>query len=435
MVVVSASACGFEGSGASTAPVCEPEQRTCEGRVRRTCGPDGQWDAAAEATCEAGCSEGACITASYLPHELVKACMASTAPALRVQGAVTLEASTTSDAPVFLQCADGCAPGASTRIDSQPRFAGNGASIVWFCLSELDLSQGGLQLSGAGRPVLADALAFVVTGSVRLAGKVSARGGDAAFNAGGLGGPGGGRGGGLSNVDGQAGVGLGGGPGGDQNGTPNNFAASGGGGGGNLTAGGGGGTGRSPNGAVVSVATGGGAAISSEEGAPLVGGGGGGGGGDGSCGGDCGWPGGGGGGALLIFARDRIEVSAGGGIDGAGGNGLGGTGAGGNGGGGGGGAGGTLVLEAPQLSIQGALHVDGGTGGQSNAGAGGAGATGATGPSPGISAGATAASNGHGGSGGGGAGGRIRLHAANATCPPGASPAASCSTGKPRPAP
>jgi hypothetical protein len=153
----------------------------------------------------------------------------------------------------------------------------------------------------------------------------------------------------------------------------------------------------------------------------LVGGGGGGGGPGGQGGGD----GGGGGGAIQIVSNTSITIAAGGGI-GAGGCGgaLGQGGA--NDAGGGGGAGGAILLEAPMITIAGALAVNGGAGGGSSNGQNGAdallsrqaaqGGQGGAGGGDGGNGGAAANINGaigqdasHSG-GGGGAVGRIRFH-------------------------
>jgi hypothetical protein len=133
--------------------------------------------------------------------------------------------------------------------------------------------------------------------------------------------------------------------------------------------------------------------------AHLVGGCPGGKGGDGAGGGG-GSAGGAGGGAVYLFAHDSISVTGKLVASGAGGLG-GGDGFDSSGGGGGGGAGGMLGLEAPQITVAGALFANGGGGG------GGGGNDfdkhGANGGDP--SAAITAATGGAGGTGGGGTGG------------------------------
>ncbi|HTR52479.1 MAG TPA: hypothetical protein VMJ10_17315 [Kofleriaceae bacterium] len=135
--------------------------------------------------------------------------------------------------------------------------------------------------------------------------------------------------------------------------------------------------------------------------------------------------GGAGGGAIQLASNGTIAIAAGGGI-GAGGCGAPGKHNGGA-GGGGGGAGGTILLEAPTVSILGALAVNGGGGasggmledsgsdgtldrnqalGGAGGGTGGAGGAGAAGAIANGSGGATAQLSG----GGGGGIGRIRIN-------------------------
>jgi hypothetical protein len=226
-------------------------------------------------------------------------------------------------------------------------------------------------------------------------------------NNGGVGGPGGFRGG-NSN-----GVGSGGGKAGaDQ--------AQGGGGGGNGMVGGSGGdaeTGSAPAG---------GSAFGSAMIPVLIGGGAGGGGGN-----DGNAFGGGGGGAIQLVAETTLTIGSNGSINAGGCGGTSGDdgGGGAGGGGGGGGAGGTILLEANQLSIFGKLAVNGGGGGASdstdgnqNFGSNGqlsrspaAGSTDTNGGGTGGNGGYIgAAGNGTGvnnfGGGGGGGAGRIRFN-------------------------
>lgn len=184
------------------------------------------------------------------------------------------------------------------------------------------------------------AIAMVSLGDIEIAGVVDARGGCAGRSAG----PGGSDGG-----EGAAGEGAGAGQVGTSNGATGN---GGGGGGGAGVVGSPGGAGTNAPGGMNGPASGD-FQISS-----LIGGSGGGGGG--------GMPsarGGGGGGAIQLISATRITVTTGAGINasGCGGerpiapNTLG--------GGGGGGAGGTIVLEAPQIVLEGGLAVNGGAGG------------------------------------------------------------------------
>jgi hypothetical protein len=130
--------------------------------------------------------------------------------------------------------------------------------------------------------------------------------------------------------------------------------------------------------------------------------------------------GGGGGGALQLVSNHSITITATGGVNAGGCGGLGGDGNS-DAGGGGGGAGGTILVEAPHITIAGALAVNGGGGGNRNNGNGSAGrldrtaAAAATGGGTGgagstFAGGAgTGAGNNQANGGGGGAVGRIRL--------------------------
>ena len=207
------------------------------------------------------------------------------------------------------------------------------------------------------------AVAFVADGPIEVAGTVDMRGlcNNSAPGPGGF--PGGGR--------GQDATGNGAGSRGIIN--------EGGGGGGHGGVGGAGGTVGNPNGGPMF----GGPRIPT-----LSGGGGGGGGGDQNNGG----AGGGGGGALQIASNAHIAIANGGGINAGG---CGGKAASSTGAGGGGGAGGAILLEAPVITIAGALAVNGGGGGASG-GVGGDGANALQSRIP--------AQGGTGGGGGGGAG-------------------------------
>jgi hypothetical protein len=172
-------------------------------------------------------------------------------------------------------------------------------------------------------------------------------------------------------IDGEGGCnGGGGGPGGFQAGGGHQSAAgSGGGSGGGATdfaqGGGGGGNGGSganggDNDSTTSTPPAGGAAFGDDNVTQLVGGGGGGGGGN-----DGDAFGGGGGGGIQLIANDKLTIGSNASINAGGCGGTSGsaTGAPNPGGGGGGGAGGTILIEASQIEIAGALTVGGGGGG------------------------------------------------------------------------
>ncbi len=392
---------------------CENQgDHACDGRTRRTCGPDHQWLPDAE-VCGFTCAAGECVDASNVDPADVLACD-DTAPRLApTSGTVTL---TAPSGQIKVTCSDGCGDGLdeilATKVSGTP-------GLGWFCLSSLDLPNGvTMGIPKSGGP--AEAIAFVVDGPISIAGTVAVDGTAATMGTAGEGAPGASDGGGPAADSGGAGVtatGSGGGSGGSVAGSANNFAAGGGGGGGFATDGGGGGVGQSPGGLTAN--GGGGGATFGAGLSPLVGGSGGGGGADGSCGGACGWPGGGGGGAIQLSSRASISIT--GKMSAHGGNGFGL--ANNAGGAGGGGAGGAFLFEAPSVTLAGAIVVDGGSGGRSGAGAGGTGASGGNGPTTGASGNA----NSEGGAGGGGAGGRVIVRAASPSCSM-VSPAASCTT-------
>ncbi len=207
-----------------------------------------------------------------------------------------------------------------------------GADLGVVVFRNLELLPGSTLTTRGGR-----ALVLLVTEEVIVQGTI-----DVGAN-GRTAGPGGGTGGDRRRDGGQ--------PGGGQRGDLDGILGGqqgGGGGGGHAAAGGRGGTddgGTGGNGGVL---------IPDPEGEPLVGGGGGAGGADV----DDGGPGGGGGGAIQITAGTRILVRSAGVIraPGAGGS-RSGEGA------GGGGAGGTVYLEAPTVTMNGTLAVNGGGGG------------------------------------------------------------------------
>ena len=139
--------------------------------------------------------------------------------------------------------------------------------------------------------------------------------------------------------------------------------------------------------------------------------------------------GGGGGGAVQLISNVKVEVATGG-INAGGCGGL--SGEGGNDSGGGGGAGGAILIEAPLVTIAGALAVNGGAGGGGGGGNASPGAKATLDRTPAAAgdgdatdegggsgaAGAAGAGSGEGGSnpgGGGGGIGRIRINTRNGT--------------------
>jgi hypothetical protein len=396
----------------------EPGDTGCDGRIRKHCGPDHQWDEAMNEVCDFTCVAGTCVDASNVGAAAVAACEGIDArPLTPVSGSVTITEPLINQ--IKLICSDGC--GGEDEIDAI-RIPGTPGTpgVAWFCLSTVDIPAGvPIRVPPSGGP--SESIIFVVDGSVAIAGALGFDGFPGNGTMAGEGAPGGDDGAPHTAVVGLPGGGTCGGSGGARAGGAGDLAAGAGGGGGYATIGGAGGDGRNPNDSFSATGGGGGGVCGTEDLVPLVGGSGGGGGSDGTCGSDCGWPGGGGGGAIQISSRVSIAIS--GTIRARGGDGYGvDATASGEGGGGGGGAGGAILLEAPAISVSGALVVDGGDGGASLAGAGGAGATALTGPT----AGASGDSNSEGGAGGGGSGGRIRIRAGTPTCPATASPVASC---------
>jgi hypothetical protein len=219
-------------------------------------------------------------------------------------------------------------------IDFRLRAVDDTTTIAMFRFRSLTVT-GTTQLSGS-RPI-----ALVADGAVVIDGILDARGNvtnGACARSGRQSGPGGFLGG-ERNVNG-------GGPGGGAGGTANGH-----GGGGGARGGSGGHGGNKP---ASGGAPHGDAAITA-----LVGGSGGGG------GGATGGAGGGGGGAVQVVSNTHITIGASGGINAGGCGGQ--SGNSGNDAGGGGGAGGAILLEAPAVTIEGALAVNGGAGGAGNA--------------------------------------------------------------------
>ncbi|HEY1557196.1 MAG TPA: hypothetical protein VGF94_20310 [Kofleriaceae bacterium] len=262
-------------------------------------------------------------------------------------------------------------------------------NVAVFRLASLTIE--GTLVANGSHPV-----ALVANGDITIEGFVDGRGGCVGL----AGGPGGGSGGNRTET--------GGGSGGGQFGQMND----GGGGGGHGGSGGSGGSHDSQMAA-------GGSSFGDEVISTLAGGGGGGG-GQGS--------GGGGGGGIQLVSNGTITIAAGGGIN------VGGCGGQNNGSpsGGGGGAGGTILLEAPAITIVGALAANGGGGG----GGGPSGMSGSAGsldrtPAAGGLAGASGGRGGMGAAGatrdgavgfdanysggGGGAIGRIRINSRRGT--------------------
>jgi len=276
--------------------------------------------------------------------------------------------------------------GSGSGIDHGIEYRRTG-SVAIFRFKSLTISGDVTLLSGM-------AIALVSDGDVSITAVLDARG----FCSGRSAGPGGGAG-------GSAQGGSGGGTGGGASIDNNNFGGGGGGYGGS------GGDGAGP--------VAGGPAFGTPEIPMLVGGGGGGGGGGAGNSGD----GGGGGGGVQIISGTKIAIDSGGiNAGGCGGQ----NGDAGNDGGGGGGAGGTILLEAPIVSILGALAVNGGGGGGGEAGnqgraesgrldrtpaAGGVGtAIGGVGGAAAMLTGANGGAQGGKGGGGGGGVGRIRIN-------------------------
>ena len=206
-----------------------------------------------------------------------------------------------------------------------------------------------------------------------------------------------------------------GGPGGFNGG--NGDSPGGGMGGGDAQSGkndGGGGAGYGAAGGTGNGGTAGGTAYGDSLITVLVGGSGGGG------GHNAGHVGGGGGGALQLASNTSVSIGSSGGIN-AGGCGGTNTANDGNGGGGGGGAGGAILIEAPVVTIDGALAVNGGAGGSdpTNGASGALDRNMASNPDGGGSGGAAATPAGQASTanpgGGGGSVGRIRLESRTGT--------------------
>jgi len=176
---------------------------------------------------------------------------------------------------------------------------------------------------------------------------------------------------------------------------------------------GGGGAGYGATGGIAGQGGGGGGTYGTTTISVLVGGSGGGGGHNG------GHNGGGGGGAVQLASNTSVTITSNGGIN-AGGCGGTSTAGDGNGGGGGGGAGGSILIEAPIVTMAGAIAVNGGSGGGSTTRGGDAtlDRTMATNGDGGGAGGAAATPTGLGGTspgGGGGAVGRIRINTRTGT--------------------
>lgn len=377
------------GSGADAA-ICQGVSTTCaSGDTLRTC--SGAGEPAVDTQCVWGCVEGPAHCGTLMPSAGALTADDLTTP--QGLGDVVLMTGTVIDSDTG-QIGTAVLPtvvriggdGIRNGIDYEVR-----GNVAVFRMKSLSING---PVLGIGQ----HAIALVVVGNVTV---------DAAFDMRGpctlnVAGPGGFAGGGR----GQAGNGLGAG-------TTGNVGSDGGGGGGYGAGGGNGGSGGAQGGA-------GGSAYGMERIAALYGGSGGAGGtnpnGSGA--------GGGGGGALQIASNGAITIGAAGGINAGGCGGKGGTGN--LAGGAGGGAGGTILLEAPTITIIGALAVNGGSGaaggdgqnggvagrldgaptlgGVGNGGSGGNGGAGAT------LGGGVGQPGGNAGGGGGGAVGRMRFN-------------------------
>jgi hypothetical protein len=389
------------GSGEPDAGICTSLSSECIGDTLRVCTVVGS--APTDFPCGWGCVGGA---AAHCAHVVPSGSGGSSSNGVMPSDVAGdgLSATTLGDG-VFIDTDNGrigtlASPnlhhGAQTGIENGIDFQMRGP-ISMFRFKSLTIT-GTVSLIGR-RPV-----ALVADGDITINGVLDARGGCTTFNPG----PGGFNGGSAAGQSGSA-------PGGSMGGGSGATASSGGGGGAYGTAGG-----------SAKDATGG-MPFGNAEITVLVGGAGGGaGGGGGNFG-----RGGGGGGAVQLISNTNVVIASGGiNAGGCGGK----LGAGANDSGGGGGAGGTILIEAPAVSVAGALAVNGGGGGggggnngtsganatldrtPATAGAGdapdedgGAGAAGATGPG-----------SGEGGSnpgGGGGGLGRIRINTRNGAAP------------------
>ncbi|MBI2894528.1 MAG: hypothetical protein HYY06_13330 [Deltaproteobacteria bacterium] len=281
-----------------------------------------------------------------LPEALPSNVPADLVPLPGERGDVVLDASSTWNTETGAISAEGveqirpAGEGVANGIGFAVLAQAGGPSLGVFTVGRLEVSEGaGILLTGANAAVI------VATGEAQIDGRISAAA------AGQAPGPGGGAG----ATDDSATVAAGAGAGG--NGRDTGEPDSGGGGGGFGGTGGEGG--RPPWDEQVPA---GGAAYGEVSLVPLL---------TGSGGGFGAWTtealsvhGGGGGGALQIFSTLSISISATGVITAAGGAGGGARGGGaGVGGGGGGGSGGGILLEAPEIRIDGSLAANGGGGG------------------------------------------------------------------------
>jgi hypothetical protein len=414
---------GSDG-GADAGPVsCTPNERSCNGRLLRTCNSTGD-GFSSQTTCPFTCEDGDhCTVASNVDQTAQENCGVN-APTARLVPPSGATVNLSSEGNGRITCDPNCGEATVTSIDAVgvTNQAETDVDVAHFCLSEMNIGSDVTFTVQAGVP---RSFAFLVTGNAVIAGTIPFDGRDAPENTAGTAGPGGGAGGSLSGSVGQPGDGACPGRGGARLGqSMTEIVGGGGGGAGHGSAGGQGGNGRLSSGQFAVGGDPGGVCLAPTV-SPLVGGSGGGGGGDGACGGNCGWPGGGGGGGIQISAAGGIDVS--GTIRANGGAGFGTTGAPAA-GGGGGGAGGAILLEGPSVTVRaGALLVEGGRGGDSGGGNGGNGAAGEldTGGN-----GQTGNQDLEGGAGGGGGGGRVRINArTQPSCTGLTSPANVCSTG------
>lgn len=331
------AACSFSKELATTdgAPpipdgdLCAKKQDECvSAEVLRTC--SGKGAMYVDKPCPWGCKVDHCgelVPAAGVVTRSAAAADTSALADLVLPGGTIVDSSgaigTMAD-PTSIRTAG---PGLQSMIGYSPTATG-----VVFTVKKLRIS-GDILLVGTS------AIAIVATDAIVIEGVIDARG--RCTNLG-------------QDVGGEAGPG--GYPGGAQKATAPGAGAGTGGGTTNTNGGGGGGHGgNGGNGGGPLVAAGG--PPFDPNFTTLVGGGGGGGGGGGNANTQ---PGGGGGGALQLISNTSIEITSTGGINAGG---CGGFSTSGNDSGAGGGAGGTIILEAPQVTLGGALAVNGGGGG------------------------------------------------------------------------
>jgi hypothetical protein len=389
----------LDGELPDAGATCQNGQLRCENGILERC-DGGQWQT--EQDCLMGCSPQETRCAKLNPSNAEPDLMEAGNADLQFNREIVFDTDT---GQVHEPAGTEIRP-AGTGVINDIRYLRDDANcngLGVFALRSLDVGSAGTLRAQGTR-----GLVLLVNGPVTIHGRITASAHHLEPGAGGY--PGGPR--------GQPGQGAGGGQPGNYY---ENISDSGAGGGGHVAAGGRGGD------AGEAEAGGGGAECGAENLVPLCGGSGGGGqwGPDFA---DRGSEGGAGGGAVQISASGEISVPSGGVIDVCGGGGSGGH----PGGGGGGGAGGAILLEGPEVRIDGELLSNGGGGGsggyepdgapgqdgiEGGAGGpaptlGGAGGAGGAQAMPQGGAGIDHANN---GGGGGGAAGIIRLNTARGT--------------------